>query len=170
MTMPQIARSQAKFAVAGFLLLQMLMLPASAFQLQSIDASRVNLNDYVGGGKWTLVMLWSLDCIACEEQKPIVEAFHQRHGNTNARAVGIATDGHEHIDRIQKLVDLHDPSYPTLVAFSDVFTRQFKELTGADYRVSPTYLVYSPDGQLAGRMGTPVDWDLLEKLVVGKSS
>jgi len=139
-----------------------------AFQLQEMDAERVNLNDYVGDGRWTLVMFWSTDCIPCEEQKPMIEAFHQAHQDKDAQVVGIALDGLENLPGIQELVDHHQPSYPNLVVFTDVFHRQYKELTGKDFRATPTYLLYNPAGEVAGVRAGRIDRAMIESVVAGQ--
>lgn len=141
---------------------------ANAFQLQSLQAERVNLNDFVGDGRWTLVMFWSTDCIPCEEQKPMLEEFHRDHVDTDASVVGIALDGIDQLDGIEVLMKRHEPSYPNLVVFTDVFYRQFKELTGKDFRVTPTYLLYAPDGSLAGARAGPLERETIEAIVAQK--
>ncbi|MGQ7846202.1 TlpA family protein disulfide reductase [Granulosicoccus sp. 3-233] len=148
-------------------LLLLLSGQAQAFQLQAMDASRVDLNDYVGDGEWTLVMFWSTDCIPCEQQKPMIEAFHRDHAGRDARVVGIALDGMELREQIQALIDRHQPSYPNLVVFTDVFHRQYKELTGKDFRATPTYLLYNPAGELAGARSGVIERALLESVVKG---
>lgn len=140
---------------------------AKAFQLQTMDAERVNLNDYVGGGEWTLVMFWSTDCIPCEEQKPMIEAFHHDHEGKDARVIGIALDGLEARKEVQSLIDRHDPSYQNLVVFTDVFYRQYQELTGKDFRATPTYLLYNPAGELAGARSGKIEREMLESVVSG---
>lgn len=152
--------------VAGIILSVLFVTsPAYAFQLQSLQSDRVNLNDYVGDGRWTLVMFWSTDCIPCEEQKPMIESFHQQHRDIDARVVGIALDGMENYAGIKELVDHHNPSYPNLVVFTDVFHRQYKELTGKDFRATPTYLLFSPDGKLSGSRAGKIERAMLESVV-----
>jgi len=141
---------------------------AQAFQLQSLMESRVNLNDYVGDGRWTLVMFWSTDCIPCEQQKPMLEAFHRDHHQRDAAVVGVALDGMENKGEIDKLINLHNPSYPNLVVFTDVFHRQYKELTGKSFRATPTYLLYTPDGQLAGTRAGPIERSFIENILAAK--
>jgi thiol-disulfide isomerase/thioredoxin len=145
--------------------LAMITSPVFAFQLQSLQAERVNLNDYVGDGRWTLVMFWSTDCIPCEQQKPMLEAFHRDHVNKDATVVGIALDGIDQLEGIEVLIKRHEPSYPNLVVFTDVFHRQFKELTGKDFRATPTYLLYAPDGSLAGVRAGPIERETIEAIV-----
>lgn len=139
-----------------------------AFQLQALDKTRVNLLDYVGDGRWTLVMFWSTDCIPCEEQKPMIEDFHRTHQASNAKVIGIALDGMENYAGIKKLVDLHEPTYPNLVVFTDVFHRQYYELTSKQFRATPTYLLFSPNGQLAGTRAGKIERAMLESIVTPK--
>ncbi|MFK7992693.1 MAG: TlpA family protein disulfide reductase [Granulosicoccus sp.] len=132
-----------------------------AFQLQALDESRVNLMDYVNKDRWTLVMFWATDCIPCEEQKPALEAFHRQHSASLATVVGVAIDGMENREEIDKLNKLHDPSYPNLVVFTDVFHRQYKELVGKPFRTTPTFLVFDSKGQLQGNLYGYIDFDAL---------
>lgn len=139
--------------------------PLSAFQLQSLSADRVHLNDYLVKGRWNLIMFWSTDCIPCEQQKPMIEAFHQAHKDRDAVVLGIALDGLEMIDEINVLMQKNDPSYPNLVVFTDVFHRQFKELTGQNFRATPTYLLFTPEGDLAGTRAGPIEREFIEQIV-----
>jgi len=159
----RLRRSVNDCAVAIVLLV--LATSAHGFQLHGLNSERVNLNDYVGDGRWTLVMFWSTDCIPCEEQKPMIEAFHQQYHQSKARVVGIALDGMENFAGIDKLIKHHNPSYPNLVVFTDVFGRQYKELTGKKFRATPTYLLFSPDGKLAGSRAGKIELSLLQSVI-----
>ena len=158
-------------AVSRLLLLFALLavaLPTSAFELQRLNAERVDLGDFVGNGRWTLVQLWTTDCIPCERQKPMLEAFHRDHVDSDARVVGIALDGPAAIEEIERVVARHAPSYTTLVAFDDVFARQFAELTGRDFRATPTYLLFRPDGAYAGVHTGPIERERVEAILAAE--
>lgn len=149
----------------GTLFLSTLSSPAAAFELQRLDGVRTNLNDHVGDGKWTLVMLWTTDCVPCEQQKPMIGEFHDAHVDHDARVVGMALDGPDALPEILALVEHHDANYPTLVAFDDVFGAQFAELAGKNFRATPTYLLYAPDGRYVGTHTGPVERAKLEGIV-----
>jgi len=138
---------------------------AQAFQLQSMDASRVNLMDYMGDDSWTVVMFWATDCIPCEEQKPALEAFHQKHKNGIAKVVGVVIDGMESKSEIDVIMNHHAPTYPNLVAFNDVFHRQYNELVGRPFRTTPTFLVFDPTGTLQGNLYGYIDFEALSQHV-----
>lgn len=134
---------------------------AQAFLLESLDKERVDLLDYVGDGRWTVIMFWSTDCVSCEEQKPAFEAFHQKHKDNVAKVMGIALDGMENESGIQKLIDLHQPSYTNLVVYTDVFYRQYEELVGKPFRITPTYLIFDSQGKIEGTVYGYMDFDAL---------
>ena len=121
---------------------------AHAFLVTDFDGQRIDVHDYVGDGRWTVVMLWQLNCVPCERQKPAVEAFHNKHKSSQAHVVGLVMDGHEYIPQIKQFVDKKPTAFPSLVVFGDVFKEQIVEETGKIFPAAPGYIVYSPDGQL----------------------
>ena len=138
---------------------------AHAFELQTLDAARTRIADHVGGGKWSLVQLWTTDCVPCEQQKPMLAAFDAAHASTDARVLGVALDGLGMIDEIRAIDARHGSPYPTLVAFDDVFAEQFEALAGRPFRATPTYLLYGPDGAFAGAHVGPIAPEALEAIV-----
>ena len=138
--------------IRSLTLLVLLLSSANAwsFQLSDLNGKRDKLQNYIGGGKWTLVMLWSLDCIPCEKQKPMIQRFHSANSDTKAQVIGIALDGTEHSEAIQLRINQHKSSYTNLIAFSDVVARQLQEATGRQVVVTPSYLLYRPDGSYYG--------------------
>ena len=141
---------------------------AQAFELQTLDAARTRVADHVGGGLWSVVQLWTTDCVPCEAQKPMLGDFHAAHGASDARVLGIALDGPKAIDEIRAIVARHGAPYTTLVAFDDVFVEQFEALVGRPFRATPTYLLYAPDGAFAGAHVGPVSREALEGVVAGR--
>lgn len=137
----------------------------SAFQMQTLQDTRTNLHDYLGDGRWTVVMFWERDCVACEAQKPLLEAFHQKYSGSRAKAIGVSIDGMEYLDYIQKNIARHQTSYPNLAVLTDVFHWQFEQETKKKYRLTPTYLLYFPDGKLAGVRHGSMDFNVLEQIL-----
>ncbi len=139
-----------KTKVAALLLFSLFFFSSQtqAFLVSDFKGNRVDVQDYIGGGLWTVVMLWQLDCIPCEEQKPAVEAFHNKYKSSSAHVVGLVMDGHEYMPQIQAFVDKKPTAFPSHVVFGDVFGDQIVKETGKDFPAAPGYLVYSPDGEL----------------------
>jgi len=138
---------------------------SASFLMQNLRGEKVDLHAYLGQGQWTLVMLWTTDCIPCEEQKPMIQDFHNSHVESNARVIGLALDGPDKQNEIEKLIEKHQPNYVNLITFDDVFPRQFEEQTGKTFSVTPTYVFYKPDGELMGVHVGKVSREALESVV-----
>ncbi len=136
-----------------------------AFELTDLDEKKVNLHDFTGDGRWTLVMFWATDCIPCEQQKPMIEAFHREHEKNKAHVVGVALDGIEKVNELRSIIKKNNTSYPNLVVYTDVYNEQFKHETGKEIRATPTYILYKPDGSYAGASTGPVTPQQLDSIV-----
>ncbi|MFK7857723.1 MAG: TlpA family protein disulfide reductase [Granulosicoccus sp.] len=157
------------FWVAALLPCLLSSYAAQAFQLQALDEERVDLMDYISTDHWTIVMFWATDCIPCEEQKPALEAFHRQHSPQLASVVGVAIDGMENREEIDKLNKLHNPTYPNLVVFTDVFHRQYQELVGKPFRTTPTFLVFDGEGKLQGNLYGYIDFEGLSQHITAQN-
>ncbi len=116
--------------------------------VSDFEENRVDVKDYVGDGRWTVVMLWQLDCIPCEEQKPAVEAFHKKYKSSSAHVVGLVIDGHDYMPEIKAFVDKKPTAFPSYVVLGDVFNEQIEKETGKLFPAAPGYLIYTPSGEL----------------------
>jgi len=134
-------------------------------QLHSIANKDISLNEIVDDGKYTLVMIWSTDCAACEEQKPMIQDFHSDYNDSNASVIGIANDGMSLLDEINVLIDKHSPTYPNYVASPDTFFSEFEIATGRKFRATPTYIMFDPQGQILGVAVGQITRDTLDKIV-----
>jgi len=121
---------------------------AQAFLVSDFSGDKVEVLDTVGDGRWLVVMLWQLDCIPCEQQKPAVEAFHNKYKSSKAHVIGLARDGHEYMNEIKQFVEKKPMAFPSYVVFGDVFSDQIQDETGKPFHTAPGYLVYAPDGEL----------------------
>lgn len=136
-----------------------------SFLMQNLEDERIDLHDYLGDGRWTLIMFWSLDCIPCEKQKPMIEAFYQDHQSGAANVIGIALDGPKHLTDIQARIEKNATSYKNFIAYDDVIYKQFVEEVGKPYHATPTYLMYDPAGEFVGMHTGPIERAALESVL-----
>ena len=146
------------FSLVVFLSMQV---QAKELLVSDFEGNRVDVKDYIGDGLWTIVMLWQLDCIPCEKQKPAVEAFHNKYKSSTAQVVGLVIDGHEKMDEIQAFVDKKPTAFPSYVVYGDVFGTQIEEETGKIFPAAPGYIVYAPDGELVKSINSYVNINAL---------
>ena len=134
-------------------------------QLQSLTKKDISLNELVNNGKYNLVMIWSTDCVACEEQKPMIQAFHKDYSDTKANVIGIANDGMSLRRKIKKLIKKNNPSYDNYVASPKTFFSEFEIATGKKFRATPTYIMFDPQGQVLGVAVGQITRDTLDQIV-----
>ncbi len=134
-------------------------------QIQSLTKQDFSLNALVNDGKYNLVMIWSTDCVACEEQKPMIQAFHNDYSETKANVIGIANDGMSLRKQIKKLIKKNKPSYPNYVASPKTFFSEFEIATGKKFRATPTYIMFGPQGRILGVAVGQITRDKLDQIV-----
>lgn len=134
-------------------------------QLQSLSKKNISLNGLVNDGKYNLVMIWSTDCVACEEQKPMIQAFHEDYSETKANVIGIANDGMSLRRKINRLIKKNKPTYPNYIASPETFFSEFEIVTGKKFRATPTYIMFDPEGQIMGVAVGQISRDKLDQIV-----
>ena len=82
------------------------------------------------------------------------EHFHQ---GGRVHVVGVAINGYTRKAAIEAFREKYDMAFPTLVADPRRFLGHFKAKTGRAFKGTPTFLVYAPDGRLAGVNTGPID-------------
>lgn len=156
-----------RLSLALALLISFATLNASVgdIQLKSLSKKDISLNALVNDGKYNLVMIWSTDCVACEEQKPMIQAFHKDYSETKANVIGIANDGMSLRKQINKLIRKNKPTYPNYIASPETFFSEFEIATGKKFRATPTYIMFSPEGQVMGVAVGQISRDKLDQIV-----
>jgi len=157
-------------SIAMLALLVMARTASAGMELQRIDGSVVDLDDLRGQGKWLLVMLWSTTCHICEEQKPSISAFHDKHKDNHAEVLGIAIDGIDKRAQIEANMERHPTSFPTLVGDIVIVASHYQGLTEESFRGTPTYLLFDPKGELVGNNPGPLRISALEGFIERKAA
>ncbi len=153
-----------------FLILQWVTAPLFAetkfSNLVDVEGNRASPSDFIGQGKWTLVMIWATDCPICKEQKPEISAFYDRHKSQDADVFGIAIDGKRNRKTVVKYLAEHKPTFPNSIGEISSVAQDFRHLAGEAFRGTPTYLLYNPKGDLKGVNPGPVSIKAIEKFMV----
>jgi len=128
-----------------FLLLPWLAVAATPdVTLPDIDGNSHRVSEFIGHGQWTVVAVWSVDCVICRRETPQLAFFHDDHKHKDARVLGIAIDGFGERARIRAFVDERGLSFPNLIGKrTDLFR------FGTVFMGTPSYLFFSPTGELA---------------------
>ena len=157
--------------VSTLLLLSILSLPSIAASdmgvgfVKDFAGSFHSLNEYTGKGKWTVVMLWASDCSVCNEEVGQYVKFHNAHKDKDASILGISMDGKRLKREAEKFIQRHGVTFPNLIDEPEKIAMLYSSLTGQPWVGTPTFLVYSPTGELRAAQVGAVPTQIIESFI-----
>lgn len=131
--------------------------------LKDFNGNDQNISSYIGKGKWTVVAVWAHNCHVCNNEIHHMTFFHDAHKDKDATVLGVTVDGWSKREKAQVFVDTHALNFPNLIAEprQDVLAK----FGGGDFYGTPTFYVYSPEGELMARQIGPITQEDLEKFI-----
>ncbi|HED16078.1 MAG TPA: TlpA family protein disulfide reductase [Gammaproteobacteria bacterium] len=136
---------------------------------QDMDGNNRVLNDYIGKEKWTIVMLWISDCHVCNQEASEYDDFHDKHKDTDARILGISMDGIEGKRDALAFIKRNEVGFPNLIGDPQTVASLYIRLTGGDWVGTPTFLIFSPAGELKAAQPGAVPVSLIEEYIIKNS-
>ena len=153
------------FLLLAFLLIQ--ISPVYSFELDSFDGERINLEDKIGNDKWTLIVFWAHHCGVCRAEFPVISEFHDNRKDVDV--IGISIDGEEEKHLAQGFLDSTKPSFPSYITSLSLVSYNYQALTQEDFRGTPTFLLFTPEGELLGNNPGKLSIQALEKFIDNNS-
>jgi peroxiredoxin len=138
--------------------------------LQGMDGSIHTLNEFTGQGKWTVVMLWASDCHVCNAEAQTYDKFHRAHMEKDATILGVSLDGANKKGEAEKFIQRHHVHFPNLIGEPDAVEQLYTQLTGQGWVGTPSFLIYSPSGELRAAQAGAVPVNLIESFIAKESA
>jgi len=122
---------------------------APSIPLHDLDGHEHNVNEFIGHGKWTIVVAWAHDCHYCEQEIGEMTALHNVHKDKDARVLGITLDGAKNVKAARAFVKRHKLPFMNLVTepSQDVMMK----FGAGRFIGTPTYYIYDPKGEIVGQ-------------------
>lgn len=136
--------------------------------LKALNKGAHNVNEFVGKGKWTVVVLWAHDCYICNQEIHQMAFFHDEHQKKNAIVLGVSVDGAAQKAKAMDFIERHNLDFTNLLAEPDQSV--LMKFGGGPFIGTPTFYIYSPDGELLARQIGPVSQEEVEKFMAGVES
>ena len=153
--------------VAVLFLLASLTMPAFAsapdITARDVEGKVHNVNQYIGQGKWTIVVFWAHDCHICNLEIEQMTFFHDDHRQNDATVLGISMDGFEQVKKSRAFIDRHELNFPNLLIKQS--QAEFRKFGGGGFIGTPTFYLYNPAGELLAKNIGPVSPEELEKFI-----
>lgn len=131
------------------LLVPSMLWAAPDIELKDLAGKASNVNQYIGHGKWTVVVAWAHDCHVCNQEIHHMVFLHDEHKKKDATVLGISVDGYAKRRQAAAFIERHGLDFPNLITEPEqAIMRRF----GAGSFVgTPTYYVYDPKGKLVAK-------------------
>lgn len=154
-----------QWAMAALLAAMMSVVHAAApdIVLHDFDGKPRNVNEFIGHGRWVVVVVWAHDCGVCAREIHEVAGFHRAQAADGARVLGVSIDGRAQRRQAQAFVRTHRLPFVNLLAEP---SREVLLGFGAGRFVgTPTYYIYNPAGEIVGENIGPVTRAELESFI-----
>jgi thiol-disulfide isomerase/thioredoxin len=132
--------------------------------LSDMDGKSRHFSEFIGRGKWTVLVVWGPRCPPCIEEMPALQKFHDANQG-RAGVLGVAVDfpsfGQARPDEVAKFAGDYLISFPLLLGDAEIFTR----FGGDDLLGVPTTVIYDRDGAIVARHTGSVSRDMVERFI-----
>ena len=143
---------------------------ASSGQLYDLQGQPRSITEFVGQGQWTVVMFWASDCHVCNAEVHEYVLFHDAFHDKQAAVLGISLDGHARKAEALRFIDRHMVDFPNLIGEPGTVAKLYTRLVGEPWLGTPSFLVFSPAGELRARQVGAVPAELIEAFIERESS
>ena len=149
------------FALAGALSLLVLTQPEVQaepieYVAQDLNGTEQRLSDF--RGKWVLVKFWASWCMPCLAELPELEAFHNKHKESDAVVLGVNMESIE-LEKLRTFVKEKAVTFP-IVQMEPAATTPF----GPVYGMPTSYLI-NPKGEVAARETGVLTAEMIESFI-----
>lgn len=138
--------------------------------LKDFDGGFHSLDEYTGQGKWAVVMIWASDCHACNQEAKNYVKFNKDHKDKDAFILGISTDGREKKVEAEKFIERHGVDFKNLIDEPGNVARLYSSLTGQPFVGTPTFLLFSPAGELRAAQVGAVPTEIIESFIAKETA
>jgi len=132
---------------------------------EDFNAKPQVLENYLGKGKWLVVMMWASDCHICNKEAHQYVDFHMVHSDTDATVLGISLDGESRKKAAINFIKKHAVDFPNLIAEPEFVSKVYQNYTGQYFAGTPSFLIFSPSGELKAAQAGAVPTVLIEEFI-----
>ena len=156
--------SALRFLTQGFATVSaFLLFSTSALAFTDLKGEKIEMEQQLGGGKWSIVEIWGSDCQVCRQHMPSMVKFDGKLKNT--RIVGITLDGQEGIANANSFIKQFDIKFKNVVSNPIEVNAWMMETVGEGLIGTPTFILFNPKGKLVAAQPGPVPPKSLETFI-----
>jgi len=136
---------------------------APSFELHDLDGRPRNVNEFIGQGKWAIVVVWAHDCLVCYREIHQMAEFHNDRKDKDAIVLGVSIDGMAQIKEARQFAADRKLPFTSLLAEPDPGV--MAQFDSQPFVGTPTHYFYDPKGRLVARKVGPLKHKDLEEFI-----
>ena len=133
--------------------------------LQDMQGHDKLLQDYMSPDKWLMVMFWASDCQVSNEKASQYNKHFAESKVKYIELLGISLDGIKQQEDAKQFISNLDLHFTNLIGNRQSVTQFYGFMTGDEGLVTPTLLLFSPNGQLRARQIGAIPAELIEDFI-----
>lgn len=136
---------------------------APSIELRDLDGKPRNVNEFVGQGKWAIVVVWAHDCLICYREIHQMAEFHNARKDKDAIVLGVSIDGMAQIKEARQFAA--DRKLPFASLLAEPEPGEMAQFDSAPFIGTPTHYFYDPKGRLVARKVGPLKQKDLDEFI-----
>jgi hypothetical protein len=134
-------------------------------QLHDLHGNVRVVEQYINKGNWLVVMLWASDCEVSQKRISSYNDFNNTSDIKNLEFLGVSLDGFENKPQAIQFIKNHEIDFPNLIGNRTTIKSMFQLLTGNFEFATPSFLVFSPTGELLAQQVGALPPENIEKFI-----
>jgi len=128
--------------------------------MRAPDGKPRNVSEFIGHGKWTVVVAWAHDCHICGREIHEMSSFHAAHQDKDAIVLGVSVDGYDQAREARAFIARHKLPFTNLIA--EPKQEVMMKFGAGRFVGTPTYYVFNPQGEIVGQNIGPITREEVE--------
>jgi len=113
------------------------------------DTQVHHLNEFIGNGKWTTIVVWGPKCPACINEMPNIQGLYDDKDETNIDVLGLVIDypsfSYAKLKEVQQFEEDYFITFPNLL----LSARMYEKLGLGRLKGTPTVVLIDPKGEVS---------------------
>lgn len=136
---------------------------APSIELRDLDGKPRNVNEFIGQGKWAIVVVWAHDCLICYREIHQMAEFHNARKDKDAIVLGVSIDGMAQIKEARQFAA--DRKLPFTSLLAEPEPGVMAQFDSTPFIGTPTHYFYDPRGRLVARKVGPLKQKDLDEFI-----
>ncbi|VAW57919.1 hypothetical protein MNBD_GAMMA11-29 [hydrothermal vent metagenome] len=138
-------------------------------ELTGDDGKKHHINDYIGRGRWTTVMVWGPKCPACIAEMPEIQSLYEDKDETGIDVLGLVIDypsfNYARLKQVQQFKEDYSITFPGLLISSKIYD----SFSIGWLKGTPTMILINPEGKVAAVRTGGLSRNFIENFIARKT-